>query len=100
MMFMNTRGQISLLSVRRASHRPSTVVGFRASDQPDAPVSSGRKILKGSCIVEIVGKKSITTPMNPAPDASLQQYMEHASEHFANMQLPLGGESNYIHVLL
>ena len=75
-----------------AGRGSSTLARYRASEQPEAVVP--RRILKGPCVVEIVGRKSIKTPMNPSlnSEASLQNYMEHASEHFANMQLPLGGE--------
>ena len=90
---------LSMKSLRVSRITPKVLVGakvraspvrFQASDQTEV---AARKVLKGSCIVEIAGKKTITTAMSPVANsnASLQNYMEHASEHFANMELPLGG---------
>ena len=46
-----------------------SVVRFRPLDDQQPDVYTGHKILIGSCVVEIRGRKSMTTPMTPYPNA-------------------------------
>ena len=66
--------------------------------QPDAKPNSdksGRKVLTGPCVIEIAGKKAASTKFTATAStssASLQDYMANAADHFAAIQLPLGGK--------
>ncbi|GAX75869.1 hypothetical protein CEUSTIGMA_g3312.t1 [Chlamydomonas eustigma] len=56
--------------------------------------AAGYKVLSGPCVIKMTAEGSSQCSVSPQNDSktNLQEYMSHAAENFANIELPMGGK--------